>query len=106
MENKYNNLLQIQDKVLAAFLYDKFLEIENDDLNLEYNIGSSVEEIAMPTYHIIEMFGILIDNAVEAAKKESLQNIYIEIVETGQTIHFIIRNICVHMSYNEIEQWF
>lgn len=106
MENKYNNLLQIQDKVLAAFLYDKFLEIENDDLNLEYKIGSSVEEIAMPTYHIIEMFGILIDNEVEAAKKESLQNIYIEMVETGQTIHFIIRNICVHMSYNEIEQWF
>ena len=31
-ENKYNNLLQIQDKVLAAFLYDKFLIITSFNL--------------------------------------------------------------------------
>lgn len=105
-ENKYNSLLLMEDKVLAAFLYDKFVEIEEENISLECRIGAAFEEISMPTYHIIEMIGILIDNAVEAVKNVDEKRIYIEMVDDGKAVHFIIRNICVHITYEEIEQWF
>ena len=105
-ENRYNNLLLIGNNILAGFLYEKFKQVEDDQIFLDYKINAKFENISMPMHHLIEVVGILIDNAVEAAKDREDKKIYIEAGEDEKACYFTIRNLYPHVSYSEIEQWF
>lgn len=105
-ENKYNSLLLIGNNVLAGFLYEKFLEIDDDEILLEYKIHATLANISIPIYHVIEMLGILLDNAVEALKGLEDKRIYFEIFENNDNVCFIVRNVYRYVEYAEIEQWF
>ncbi|MGN0341483.1 MAG: sensor histidine kinase [Roseburia sp.] len=105
-ENRYNNLLLIGNNILAGFLYEKFKQVEDNQICLDYKINAKFENIYMPMHHLIEVFGILIDNAVEATKDRKDKEIYIEAGEDEMACYFTIRNLYPHVSYSEIEQWF
>lgn len=107
LENKYNNLLLIEDKILAGFLYGKFLEMEEDGIIVEYKVAAQVEEYEMLSYYLIEMIGILLDNAVEAVKeRESDKIIAVCISEDEKWYYLSVRNQFKYVSYNEIAEWF
>lgn len=105
-ESKYSNLLLINDKVLSGFLYEKFREIECDNIEVKYEIRSSIEKYAISTYHLIEILGILLDNATDAAKCAEKKTIVFVISSIGNKYMFIVRNISKHVAYTEIENWF
>ena len=105
-DNKYNNLLLIKNNILAGFFYEKFKEIEDDASGFEYKIHCAFENIQMPTYHLIEITGILIDNAVEAIKNDDDKMISIETYEDEQKCYFTIRNTHEYVTYTTIAQWF
>lgn len=106
-ENRYNNLLLIENKILAGYLYEKFQEIEEDGICLEYRIHANLENVSMPVYNLIEIIGILIDNAVEALKTaDDDQKVTIEIRENTEICYFIIRNKCKYVPYSQIIKWF
>lgn len=106
LDNKYNNLLLIRNNILAGFFYEKFKEIEEDANWFEYRILGTFANIQMPTYHMIEIIGILIDNAVEAIKNDADKMISIEAYEDDKMCYFIIRNTHKYITYATIEQWF
>ena len=60
----------------------------------------------MPTYHIIEIIGILIDNAVEAIKNDADKLISIDAYEDDLICYFVIRNTHKYVTYTTMEQWF
>lgn len=105
-DNKYNNLLLIKNNILAGFFYEKFNEIEDDASEFVYKIQCGFESIHMPTYHVIEIIGILIDNAVEAVKNDEDKKISIEAYEDKKRYYFVIRNTHPYVTYALIEQWF
>ena len=105
-ENKYNHLLLIENKILAGFLYEKFLEIEKDGINLEYKIASNLEKMRIPIYRLIEICGILIDNAVEALKEVTNKEVVIEIAENKIGYYFLIRNRAAYITYSQMSEWF
>lgn len=105
-ENKYNHLLLIENKILAGFLYEKFLEIEIDGINLEYKIASNLEKMRIPIYRLIEICGILIDNAVEALKEVTNKEVVIEIAENKIGYYFLIRNRAAYITYSQMSEWF
>lgn len=105
-ENKYNNLLFIENNLLAGFLYEKFQEIEAEGIHIEYKVSGNLKNMVLPTYYLIEIIGILINNAIEASASVEDKEIYIEVCEDEIKGYFIIRNKFKYVSYSEMEQWF
>lgn len=105
-ETRYTNLLLIGNTILAGFLYDKCKEMEAEGICVEYQVGTKFEDVTMPVHHMVEAIGILVDNALEAAKKTSEKRVCIEAFENEKACCFQIRNRCDYVPYGKIEQWF
>ena len=105
-ENKYNSLLLLGDKILAGYLYGKFQEAEDDGIEIDYKVAAKIEKTQVPTYYLIEMLGILFDNAVEALKNTHKKVISFENCESQNEYEFSIRNPFPYVSYDEITEWF
>ncbi len=105
-ENKYNNLLLLGDNVLVGFLYGKFQEAEADGIEIQYKVAANVNRTQVPTYYVIEMLGILFNNAVEALKNSAERVISMEFCEADDGYEFSIRNPFPYVSYDEILGWF
>ena len=106
-ENRYNSLLFVGDKVLAGFLYGKFQEMESDGIIIEYQIYTEVQKYSVPTYYLVEMLGVILDNAAEAIiNMAEGKMIKFTVQEAQEKIIFTIRNRCKELSYAEIERMF
>lgn len=105
-ENKYNRLLSFEDNVLAGYLYGKFQEIEAEGIELRYQVNAQLVDCRIPTYYVIEMLGILLDNAVEALKGSNDKQIVFEILESEKEYQFVLKNPYKYIPYEEILRWF
>ncbi len=66
---RYLSLLRISDKVLAGFLYSKIISSpENVETDVEVRNWKVISGIS--EHRLIEMVGVLVDNAYEATAKE------------------------------------
>ncbi len=66
-ENKYNKIIyDCKDPIVAGFLYNKFSKAEEKGIQTQYHLNTSSEEKDMDVFDLIEMLGILYDNAVDA----------------------------------------
>lgn len=67
--NRYLSLLRISDKVLADFLYSKIISSpENVETDVEVRNWKVISRVS--EHSLIEMVGVLVDNAYEATAKE------------------------------------
>lgn len=105
-ENRYNNLILLGNNILVGFLYKKFQEAEVDGIEITYKITTKVDKLAVQTYHVVEMLGILLDNAREALKTSMDKRIIFEVCERNHQFEFLIQNPYAYISYNEILEWF
>lgn len=71
-------LLKVNMMTVAGFLYQKMSEAEkmNKKLDIKFNTYNLASDV--PEYEIIEMFGILIDNALEAVREQATVYVYID----------------------------
>lgn len=82
-ESKFDSILtKCNDKILAGFLYTKFTEWEKRGVNFKFDIVLNDSQCKLPTYDLIKITGILIDNAAE----EQLQQ------ECNCDVEFYIRD--------------
>jgi len=106
-DNKFNCLLRLYNSVLPGFLVDKFTEIEQKGIVVECEIIVDIYEPCIPEYYLIEMLGIMIDNAVEAVIESGGEpNIYFAIHQVQSGYEYIVRNPFRTVTYGEIESWF
>lgn len=105
-ENKYNNLPLLGNNILVGYLYGKFQEAEDDGIAITYQIGAKIDEMSIPTYYVIEMLGILLDNTMEALKFSAEKEIFFETTESKNEYIFSIRNPYHYVTYDEITEWF
>ncbi len=105
-ENEYNNLILLGDKVLVGYLHGKFQEAEKDEIQIQYRISAKINKINVSTYYLIEMLGILFDNAMEALKSSEQKIISFEFCELDDVYQFSIGNPYSYVSYEEISEWF
>lgn len=105
-ENRHNSLSLIGNDVLAGFLYGKFQELEERGLCVECEIHTKLQRMAVPNYYLIEVLGILIDNAAEAYKDAGQGKISFSVAADEYSYYFKIRNQFAYVPYAEIEQWF
>jgi len=97
-------LLKVNLPVVAGFLYQKSNEAKkyNKALALEFNTYNLVSKA--PEYDLIEMFGILIDNAIEAIPEGS--TVYVSVDCDGTQITFCTRNAGYILSPDDRKNFF
>lgn len=62
----WTKLIRLDNKVLMAFLYSKYIHAQKRNVNIEFQIHNHFFESQIQDYELVEVFGILIDNSIEA----------------------------------------
>lgn len=93
-------VLSSGNPLIAGFLYSKIQEAEAKGIEIEYHIGMGKTDAAISEYELVEMAGVLVDNAIEALddveEKEGWENglskIRFTIQETEEAIELTVAN--------------
>lgn len=86
-------LLSSENPLITGFLYSKIQEAESKGILVDYCLHIR-KNIMFPEYELIEMLGILLDNAIEALEKSEIEKkqISLSVKERDDEIHCIIGN--------------
>lgn len=101
-------LLSIGNPLVAGFLYRKYQEAQKLEIEIECKVVSKENNFFVPEYEIIEMLGILIDNAMEALSIKTVhgKKIYVEIKDTNEDLQIFVANISQYYGPDEISKFF
>ena len=62
----WTKLIRLDNKVLMAFLYSKYIHAEKRNVNIEFQIHNHFLKSEIQDYELVEVFGILMDNSIES----------------------------------------
>lgn len=108
-DNKFDSVLTLcNNPILAGFLYYRCVACENDGITVEYDIHVEQAECCFALHEIIEILGILIDNACECVKEDTSleQCIRLELQEDADKITFAVSNPAKYIAFSEIDKMF
>lgn len=102
----WEKLIAFDNKVLMAFLFSKYNLAQKKSVTINYEINNYLLKVAYSDYELIEMIGILLDNALEATIQDGHDRFDVRIdYEDGKTI-IETQNKCPYVSSNEIKKMF
>lgn len=104
-ENKFYRLLSNNWPVLAGFLYSKFLEADAKGIGIKYTLGVEQEMCRIPEFVMIEILGILLDNAIEAVEKIKNPMIYVRVVKE-ESFLIQVANTVENLAYGKVIKFF
>ncbi|MCM1156853.1 MAG: GHKL domain-containing protein [Roseburia sp.] len=109
-QNEKTKLVLSGNPLIAGLLYSKIREAENYNIEIDYKMGIENNKTAIPEYELVEMAGILLDNAIEAlsnmSKEESARKICFSIRETEDGIELITANTSPYYEEDLTEHFF
>ena len=95
--DRYSGLLKCNNTIIAGFLYGKFMEAERMNVEVRFSVGFSREYFSIPLYIIIEVIGIILDNAIEAVLELHEKVVCFECVEYMDTFKISCKNEVIGM---------
>lgn len=100
-------LLSSGNPLITGFLYSKILEAEEKGIDVKYSIEIK-KEIKFPEYELVEMLGILLDNAIEALEKVQISKkcLHISVKEEQEKIIILVANNGVDCKKENISKFF
>lgn len=107
-------VLSIGNPLIAGFMYSKIQEAESKDIEVEYKIDIKTDTMIVPEYEMVEMLGILIDNAMEALTdadvdtrdKNQIRRMYIAIKTTDECVEIVVANTSSYYEEDMTERFF
>lgn len=105
-KNKWNYLIKLNNKMLAGFLYSKILQAGREQINIEIKLNTYFMDTKMKDYELIEVTGILINNAFEAVKYENEKKVIIKISKEKDMNVVEVRNKHPYLSDEIIQNMF
>lgn len=101
-------LLAPDNPLISGFLYQKEQEIKEHNFQVEYRLETIKFPLAVTEYEIIEMLGILMDNAIEALVESDYERKKIILGYTREEPWdiFYVSNISRSYSKEEIDKFF
>lgn len=106
---KYEQIMTCcNNSILAGYLYYKCRELENTGVLVNYKISVLQAECKMRLYEIIEILGILMDNAAEyLIREETFEKVMeLEIRENANDLFFKVSNPADLFTNEEIANFF
>lgn len=108
-EGKYDAILtNCNNSILAGYLYHRCLLCENDKILVDYNIHIDQAKCCFQLCEVIEVFGILFDNAYESVMLscEASPLISVDFIENEYSLVIGVSNPSNYISYSEIAKMF
>ncbi|SHJ08734.1 GHKL domain-containing protein [Dethiosulfatibacter aminovorans DSM 17477] len=106
-ENIWVELLNLNNDVLIALLYSKYISAKEKGVDLKFKIRNNYFESVYSDYKIVEMYGILIDNAIEAVEgKADDKKVNIEMEFDGKNNKLKVENPSEFVSLKEFHKFF
>ena len=108
-DNKYYKLLNANEPILSGFLYGKCKEADTKDIRIVYEVTADGSDANIPIHILIEIIGILWDNAIEFLDdfdKKDDKEINIVFNKSIGRWQLQISNPIGNISYSEIETYF
>lgn len=114
-------VLSTGNPLISGFLYSKIQEMEDKGIEFEYQVGIKGEDMIIPEYELIEMMGILIDNAIEALDRdggnnerqsaeesdnEKFRKIYLSLKDVDNRIELSVANASCYYEEDMTEYFF
>lgn len=78
--------------IIIGFLYSKFMEAERKGCSIEFDVKIDKMICRIPQYKIVEILGILLDNAIEAVAERESKGIYVKLYEVENAIYIVVKN--------------
>ncbi len=105
--NIWKDLLKLDNKIISAFLYSKMLEIKNKEIKVKLTIQDFTMTSSYNSHQLVEMYGILIDNAIEAIENMHIEGELDLLIDRDNGINiFEVRNTYHYVSVAEINNYF
>ncbi len=113
--DKTKLVLSVPNPLIAGFLYSKIQEAERMGIEFEYHVDIPKTTVVIPEYELVEMAGILIDNAVEALcngenknvdVKTDISKIYISLKESEENLELTVANTSDYFEDDVTEYFF
>ncbi len=100
-------LLSVGNPLIAGFMYSKLKEAKEQGIEVNYKIKMEKVDLKVPEYEIIEMLGILFDNAMEALEMQKVEKIiYVNIIYINGKLDISVANRSEEYSNRKIEEFF
>ncbi len=100
-------LLSAGNPLIAGFMYSKLKEAKEQGIEVNYKIKMEKVELKVPEYEIIEMLGILFDNAMEALEMQKVEKIiYVNSIYINGKLDISVANRSEEYSNRKIEEFF
>ena len=104
-DNHFNKLLAGGKSLIVGFLYSKFVNAESKGCQINYIVKTNEMLCNVPLHNLVEIIGILFDNAVEAVIRGDDGRIYVRIIETEKEIEITISNPSLYVTQEELQNW-
>lgn len=104
-DNHFNKLLAGGKSLIVGFLYSKFVNAENKGCQINYIVKTNEMLCNVPLYNLVEIIGILFDNAVEAVARGDDRRICVRIIETEKETEIMISNPSLYVTQEELQNW-
>ncbi|MCM1262400.1 MAG: GHKL domain-containing protein [Butyrivibrio sp.] len=98
--------------LIAGFMYSKIQEAEGKRIEVEYEIEIKKESLTIPEYELVEMLGILTDNAIEALNNFDtedggiIRKIFFSIKDVEEYIELVVANASAYYEEDMTERFF
>ena len=107
-------VLSVGNPLISGFLYSKIQEAEKKGIEVDYQIAMQKTASVVPEYELVEMLGILIDNAIEALsngmmtveKENNFKGIRVSIQETESELELMVANTSEYYEEDMTEHFF
>lgn len=101
-------LLSTENPLIVGFVYCKLEEIKAKGIEIEYHIKILSKYLFIPEYELVDLIGILVDNAVEALidVSELEKKIYFSLTENEDGIILKIANVSKQYDEDMTEHFF
>lgn len=106
---KYDSILTCCDNaILAGYIYYRCIACEKEGIEVLYNIRVGTALCSFALHEIIEILGILIDNACENILEQNIEIkcIKLDLIESDTEIKFLVSNPAKYLTSMEIEKLF
>lgn len=105
-DNELGKLIKLNNSMLAALMYSKLIKAKELNIGYKINIQTTDMTVKMKDYELVEMVGILLDNAIES--QSGIKKKWIEISlknEDGMKI-IEIKNRYPYLDFNATNKFF
>ena len=105
-QNRFSKVLSCtKNSILAGFIYTKFVEAENNGIEIQYEISyRDSNEIVI--YDLVDIVGILLDNAIEAVTSTEVSKKIVFELSDAEGINLLDKNPVVNILNSEIQKFF